>query len=377
MRLLFIRIAKASLARALQDVARAVSPNHPNPILAGIYLEASVDGLLLKASNTSLSVECRVPPDDALTVKETGRIVVPARHLIEIARRLPSEPTTLAVRESRLLTIEAGSAKFRLRGMDAELFPARNDAIATDDAILMRRRDLKSVIRQVAGIASVSESRPILTGVRFDRDEAGLRFVATDGVRFAARTLPYGGSPALKPPVTIPARNLHDIARMLPDDEELAEITMDSRRLNVRTDRLQIQTSLLEGAYPSVQRFIPQGYLSEAVVHTASLLDAAERIAALANDSIASLATGRTGKLALSSRQAEIGEAQDEVAVESSSGDPFALSLNGPYLVQLLRVLDCERVRLRYAGPMRPLVLQPAEAPASALYLIAPVRTAI
>ncbi|MBB6672015.1 DNA polymerase III subunit beta [Cohnella nanjingensis] len=370
-------ITKESLLNALQYVSRAASANHPIPLLSGIHLQVAADGFILRSNNTSLSVEYRIPlHSTGMNVRRTGSIVVPARYFNEMIRKLQPGMMTLETAEPFILSIRSGASQCRLCGMDAADFPSMNRLDeAADDKLRMNNGVLKSIIKQVAVAASASESRPVLTGVWFAQGEASLQFVATDGIRLASRTLPSARRAVPRSPVTVPSRNLYEISKMLNDEEGTVEIEVNGRQMRISTGELRIQSALLEGAYPSVHHLIPRSYLSEVTVETARLVQAAERVAVFTSESIVRLeAIGE--RLVFTSRTAEIGEVQDEVPVRESNGEPFTLSLNGKYLVEILRCLEGERVTLRYSGQRSPLVILPAADPSSALYLITPVRTA-
>ena len=55
------------------------------PILEGIYLEATPDGVKLKCSDLMLQKECILPA----TVEEEGSTVIPGKLFSEIVRKLP------------------------------------------------------------------------------------------------------------------------------------------------------------------------------------------------------------------------------------------------------------------------------------------------
>lgn len=86
---MLVNVTKETLLHALQHVLKAVVANSPNPILSGIHIQAYEKALVFTASNTSMTIQYRVPEDkDSMNVQRTGGIVVPARYLSEIIRRL-------------------------------------------------------------------------------------------------------------------------------------------------------------------------------------------------------------------------------------------------------------------------------------------------
>ncbi|WHY21547.1 DNA polymerase III subunit beta [Paenibacillus sp. G2S3] len=88
---MLFHVSKDSLSAALQVVLKAVSANSSIPLLSGIKIQAQASGLILTASNISMTIENKIPVEiEKLTVEKTGEIVVPARYFYEIIRKLDS-----------------------------------------------------------------------------------------------------------------------------------------------------------------------------------------------------------------------------------------------------------------------------------------------
>ncbi|MBD0379916.1 DNA polymerase III subunit beta [Paenibacillus sedimenti] len=373
---MLVNVTKDSLVNALQHVLKAISVNSPMPILAGINIQANANGLIFTASNTSMTIQYRIPQDNSsMTVQRTGGIVVPARYFNEIIRKLNAGLVTFEMNENLILTITSENSQIRLCGMDSADFPSIHFSDHhSSNKIQINNALLKSAIKQVAIAASTSETRPVLTGVSFEFNGASLNLVATDGIRLASRTLHIGKSANTSTNVIIPGRNLFEVHKMLSDEDDITEIEVGTNQIRFITNELQVQSALIEGVYPSIQNVIPQSYLSEVTVETSSLLHAVERVAILAGESIIRL-VATTHKLDLLSRTAEIGDVQDEVPLTEMIGEDFIISLNGKFFIDILRCMDNEYVRLRFTGKASPIVILPADARLSTLFLITPVRT--
>lgn len=376
MRSLRVAVTRDALINALQHVLKAVSANSPMPILKGIHIQAIVNGLIFTASNTSMTIQYTVPQNSSsLKVLENGGIVVPARYFHEMIRKLDDGFITLEIQEHFILTITTGSSRIRLCGMDCAEFPSMNRSEnGSVHKYQMNNALLKSSIGQVTTAASVSDARPVLTGVFFEYTEHRFKLTATDGIRFASRTLHIEEHINAGINVIIPAKNLNEIAKMLNAEDEITDIEVGANQIRFIANELQIQSVLIGGAFPSVN--IPQLYSSEIMMETACLLRAVERVFVLAGSSIIRLAAA-SGKLDISSATAEVGDVRDEVPLMERSGEDFTISLNGKLLMDILRCMDSGYVRLRFAGKMSPVVILPMDEPSSStLFLITPVRTA-
>ena len=324
-----------------------------------------------------MTITYKIPQEaGSLSIPLPGRIVVPARYFHEIVRKFNSGLITLIGNDSFLLTLRSGHTQIRLCGMDPTEFPLP-PSVEGQPVLKFSIPNglLKSAIKQMATVAATSENRPVLTGVCLAYSEASLCLTSTDGVRFATRTLPIVpdmNSEAVT--VVVPSKNLHEAVKLLAGDDDVTEIELEANRIRLQTPTVQIESAIIDGRYPVLHSIIPNGYRCELLVETLLLVNAFERATVLASASIVRI-VATAGKMDLQSHLAEIGDSVDEVPLQEMSGEDFQLSVNGKYMVDILRCLDDESVRIRFTGPLSPLVIQPVNDLTAALFLITPVRT--
>ncbi|MNZ86246.1 DNA polymerase III subunit beta [compost metagenome] len=378
MRSLLIHVSKDSLSTALQAALKAISANSSSRVLSGIHIQAQAEGLTLTASNISMTIEYKLPVKmDSMIVHKPGEIVVPARYFYEIIRKLDPGLIRLEIAETLILNIQSGNTQFRLCGMDTAEFPRIHYVDHPNtQKIRMKNTLLKQIFKHVVFAVSSLETRPVLTGVSLQIDNQNIRIVATDGIRLAQHVVEnvedYGASPLN---VIIPGSTLEDLLKIINDDEgSSTQIEIGQKQIRFISDGLRVQSALHEGTYPYVDNLIPQVYISEVIVKTERLLRVVERIAILAGESV-TLGVYPSGILHLISRAADVGEAKEEIPLEYLEGEYFRVAFNGKYFRDILRAIDSETLRIRFAGKERPLVIQPVDMTSSTLFLITPMRT--
>ncbi len=77
--------------KTLNDVQRAISAKTTIPILTGLKLVLSQEGLTLTGSDADISIEATLASNDEknqLVVEEAGAIVLPARFFSEIVKKI-------------------------------------------------------------------------------------------------------------------------------------------------------------------------------------------------------------------------------------------------------------------------------------------------
>lgn len=385
-----IEVSQAVLSEALQQVARAVSPHSPLPGHSGVLLQTGGNRLTLSAGSAVMTIRADVPSAEressaaAPGVRQPSGdecgIVVPARYLLDIVRKLPASPVELEFAEELALTVRAGTGVFRLCGMDAGAFPEMPPIGTAGWRITLPNGLLKSMIRQVAFAAASSETRPLLCGVLCRIDGQSMRLVATDSVRFASRTspLPHANGGLACAEAVIPGKSLSELAKLLHDDCGETTIAADDRHIRFQTSRFTLTCSLLHGTYPPIDKLVPSRFASECTADTALMLHAVERVTLLAGEGhIVRLRLNEGGTAELVASSAEIGDVREEVRLGGRNGDAIAVSFNGKYMADILRAIDSPNVKLRFSDKLGPIAAEPADASSPSVYLLTPIRTAM
>ncbi|WP_029192897.1 DNA polymerase III subunit beta [Paenibacillus harenae] len=371
-----IEISQRLLCKALHLLSGAVSAKNVIPILTGMKLHADHTGLTLTAGHTGMLLQYKFPADDdQVTVRQPGSIVIPARYLTDIIRHLPAGTVSITSSEDYNVIISAGNAVYRLCGMSVDEYPSIAGS-EHSDILHCPNLALKKMIKQVSFAVSTSEARPVLTGVSCRIEEEQVRLVASDGVRLASRIMPLQKkSGSTFPAVIIPGKHLTDFSKMLHDEQASTAISLGRNTILFQTNSISMQSSLLEGSYPSTDKLAPEAFTTEMTVNTFDLLHALERVSLLAGDNKAvKLSIESDQTMELTSRTAAIGEVTESIAIEALVGEKLAISFNGKYMLDIVGVMDCGKVHIRLTGRRNPIIVQPADSSGS-LYIVTPMLT--
>src|SRR5262249_58943456 len=85
-------VDRGAVGEAVAFVSRALPSRPVVPLLSGMLIEASADGLTLSCFDYEVSARVRVDAD----VAAHGSALVPGRLLAEITRSLPAQPAEFA-----------------------------------------------------------------------------------------------------------------------------------------------------------------------------------------------------------------------------------------------------------------------------------------
>ncbi len=364
-------ISREKLQEGLNAVATAVPSKTTLPVLANILVQTSDKGIRLSGTDLDIAVSTEVTAD----VENAGGITIPARKLSEIARELPPAPVKIASSGDQRITLECGRSRFKLLGLPKSEFPAF-PTIPFDKASRVPSGDLQKLISHTAFAASTEESRPILNGVLWELHGSVMRMVATNGHRLAKMELPARtGDARAKSDFIIPPKALEQIRRLFPAEEEL-EVAHGENHVGFRSPFTAVYTRLIEGPYPGYEQVIPKDNDKTAIVDRQALTSALKRMSVVASDQTHRIRLSfNSAMLKFSVSTPDLGEAQDELPVRYT-GDPLDIGFNAAYLLEILRYMPTDEVRMTFKAPERAATVEPEgwSDPARYLCLLMPLR---
>jgi DNA polymerase III subunit beta len=350
-------------SEAVSFVVKLLPQRNPQPILAGVLIEASDAGLSLAAFDYEASARTTIEA----TVDEPGTILVHGRLLSEIASRLPNAPIQIEVDDDGGILLSCGSARFTLSSMPVQEYPAIPEV--TGDSGLVPSEDFATAIAQVAFAASRDDVTPVLTGVQLEVSGTGLSLVATDRYRVALREIPWdGGGTASEESTTalVPARTLTEVGKTFAHggDISIAFSGSGDREIIAFTAGNKTVTSLLiKGNFPPVRRLFPEATEHHAVVNTAELAEAVRRVSLVLDRSAPLRFTFTTDSVSMDASGTEQARATESVDA-NLVGEDVTLGLNPQYLLESLSAVKSEFVRITFtssdnANKLSPVLITP------------------
>jgi DNA polymerase-3 subunit beta len=351
-----------NLNRGLSIVGRAVATRTTLPITNNVLLATDQSRLKLVATNLEMAISCWI----GAKVEEEGTITVPARLLTEFISSLPSDNVEISLSRTRTLQLKCPRFEARISGIDAKDFPPIpkvDDGITTQVDV----EALRQGISLVAFAAATEESRPVLTGVNTEFDGGLMTLAAADGFRLAVCKVPTTSPVSQKTEVIIPARTLSELNRLMADQEEPIEIRVNPNKSQVlfRLKNIELVSQLVQGTFPKYGQLIPQSFSTRAVVDVAEFLRATRTASIFARDGsgivrlvIVPGADLTPGKVTISARSEEIGDDSGEVDA-TVEGQEAKIAFNGKYLMDVLGVLNEDKVALETTNPSSPGVIRP------------------
>lgn len=348
-----LRAERTQFADAVSWVTRTVGTRVSLPALSGVYLEATADSLICRATDLEVAAEIVLP----VQVDTPGRVLLPGRLLAQLVSRFPDAPVELASDGERV-EIACGRARFRVRGMHVDDFPTLAEPQPDAPKGVLRSDAFARMVSQVARAASSDEGRPVLTGVFLDAADGSVRTAATDSYRLAVRTLsfetPTEGS------ALIPARSLQEAAKAAAELGGSISIVIEDGQVSFLFGDRRLTTKLIEGTFPNYQALLPDGFETVVTVKRSALVEALQRVAIVAmgqSNTPVSL-TFSEGSIELAATNHEMGDAVESVQA-TVDGDGLTIAFNPAFLLSGLDATGTEMIRIELRDGLKPAVLRP------------------
>ena len=381
------RLVREDFADAVAWVARNLPARPTVPVLAGVLLTGSDDGLTISGFDYEVSAEAQV----AAEIASPGRVLVSGRLLSDITRALPNKPVDFYVDGNRV-ALTCGSARFSLPTMAVEDYPTL-PALPEETGALPA--DLfAEAISQVAVAAGRDDTLPMLTGIRVEISGDTVVLAATDRFRLAVRELTWSASsPDIEAAVLVPAKTLAEAAKAGTDGSDV-QLSLGAGSavgkeglLGISGNGKRSTTRLLDAEFPKFRQLLPTEHTAVATIDVAELTEAIKLVALVADRGAQVRMEFADGMLRLSAGADDVGRAEEDLAVDFV-GEPLTIAFNPTYLTDGLVSVHSNRVSFGFTTPGKPALLRPSSdedaqptgsgpftaPPTDYVYLLMPVR---
>ncbi|MEJ2502631.1 MAG: DNA polymerase III subunit beta [Gemmatimonadota bacterium] len=361
-------ITRDNLQQGLAAVGASIPTRTTLPVLSNILIEAGDEGVQMSGTDLDIAVTLRVPAE----VEEPGAITVPAKKLQELARELPEAPARITTTGERLELV-CGKATFRLNGMPRDEFPTFPQ-VDFESSWTIGGERISEMIERTSFAVSTEESRPILNGVLWQLAEGEMRMVATNGHRLAKLTVPAASGSAPHADLIVPPKAVAQVQRLF-DEADAIQVARRETHLGFRKNGPRVYTRLIEGPYPNYEQVIPKDNDRIALADKETLTRSLRRMAVVASDQTHRVRLAFAGAvLRLSVETPDLGDAHEEMEV-SYDGEALDIGFNANYLLEVLRYMPSDEVKLSFKAPERAATVEPTEQEdGDYLCLIMPLR---
>lgn len=360
-------VNREKLCEAVMNLSRAVSTKATFPVLEGIHMTATSDGLKMMAYNLEIGMTKTID----ITCSEEGSIVFKAKLLGDILRSMTDDTVSFEVNDRLVCKIKCGSAMFDIMGMPASDFP---EMPTVDDCerLVFPCDILKDMVRQtVFATAQADAQKPILTGLLFDIEEDNVKVVGVDGYRLAVRKQMLNLGKKMS--FVISAKTIGEVVKIISEEDENIEFFVGRRHVAMSVDGYSVVSRKIEGEFIDYKKIMPSSFSTSFKVNTKSIASTIERISLIINDQ---LKTPMRCKIEadeiIFSCATALGRATDSYKTEIT-GETFEIGINNRFLLDALKNCDCDEVVMNFNGSFASVIILPTEGD-DFVYMVMPMR---
>jgi DNA polymerase III subunit beta len=374
------RVERDVFADAVAWAARSLPVRPSAPVLAGLLIEASNEGLVL----STFDYETSARADLTAQVSDDGSALVSGRLLADICRSLPHKPVDVVL-EGPKVQLTCGSARFSLQTMPVEDYPKLPEMPGATGTV--SSNDFAHAVAQAVTAAGRDDMLPVLTGVRLEIDGSSISLLATDRFRLSHRELSWDPrTPDDTLAALVPAKVLGDTAKSLTSGSEVT-IALASGGAGegiigfegaAAGGTRRTTTRLLDGDFPKVRSLFPAEHQTVARVDKAALIESVRRVALVAERNTAVQMAFSSGVLTLDAGSGDEAQASESIEAEVD-GEDITTGFNPQFLLDGLTAIDEPIVELAFTQSSKPVVISGHVEPGSSgipsfRYLLMPRR---
>lgn len=371
-----LSILKENFLKGLNVASKATSKSITLPILSNFLLSTEKNFLKISSTDLEMGVQYWVL---AKTEKE-GCITIPARFLINLITLIPDEKIKLETK-GETLYIEGKEYKNQIKGLKSDDFPIIPE-VKNERKIEVDSQLLTKGLSSVVGAASLSQTRPEISGVYFSLNDNSLECVATDSFRLAQKKILLKSNQLKeKTSLIVLQKTIQEIISIF--SETSGEITVyfspnqvmfESKMSETSHPRIRVTSRLIEGEYPNYKEIIPKDFKTRLVLQKQDFFNKIKT---------ASLFSGKINEVTLkikpSKKIVEVFAQNPDLGKSTSKiegdvdGDDAEMSFNYRFLVDGLTNMDTKEVIFELNGEESPGVLKPVK-DNSFIYVVMPIK---
>ena len=325
-------------------VASIVPSSALKSILKGVKVEVKNSRVELTATDLEVLVKCIL---SAKGCDEEGGIVMPAARVNNVLREWAGNEEVVVSIESGNCILRSRGGYFKIAGEDFRQFP-EIAMVNTRGFVEIDGEVINDMIGRVIHSASTLKARSILCGVFVRVLGDDLIMVAADGNRMSSIKRKLSNPDGISMDGIVAVKCLTFLQRFVSECKGILRLGIGELQVCFAGEKGEIVSQLIDGRYPRYEDFIPKENDRKVEVDRIKLLSGVKMASFMTNEEYRMVKfIFKQGKLVLSARTADVGEAELEVAIKYEGPD-FEISFDPVYIADALKVSDGDTVVMEF-----------------------------
>ncbi|MEK7658345.1 MAG: DNA polymerase III subunit beta [Patescibacteria group bacterium] len=371
-----IEVLKENLKTGLSISEKTIGKNLSLPILDNVLISTEDNFLSLSSTDLETAIKLWI----LVKIIKKGKVAVPAKFLSSYISTLPNEKITLEA-NGQNLHIDCKNFKTQIQGHNPEEFPIIPE-FKNLEYIEIDNNKLCQGLSQIVDVASLSQTRPEISGIYFVFSKNLLKIVATDSFRLAEKTINLESFVKKDYSFILPQKPAKEIINILAEKEGIIKIYFSPSQIlfefpmkEILHPQIQITSRLIEGEYPDYQEIIPKKFKTQVILKRDEFLNQIKT---------ASLFSGKINEVKITinvekkeieifAQSPDLGE-NKSIIIGKIDGESIEASFNHRFLTDGLLNIKSSEVMFNLSKEEGACILRPV-GDASYIYVVMPIKS--
>lgn len=366
---------KLSLLTAVRDAAKAASKNGVEQALMNVLLTLEDNTLTVTGTDNQIAIR------ETMTVegKRSGSVAILADLLCDTldgVQTSKSDSAELVVGTDYRVTLTSGSSvSYNLNARSHEAFPLIAP-VEEANSLVVSGTLLREISKKMQMVASASPGGlNTYDEVLVEGAKGIFTICATDSVRLAFLDMPRESTGLEflgEFKVLIPSKVIKTVAGLVRPDDKV-EIKFTASEAVFRFRHTEMRGRLSDRTFPNFRTIMPKSQAINAVIPTASFVDALKGVMVTAKDSKNKVFVDFTADLiTVSSTSPELGESKRSIEAVVDGKD-IRLAFNAKYLLDFLGVAEHDTIKWGVTSSSFPAEMTPDLEGNGYRYIVMPI----
>ncbi|MDR2211155.1 MAG: DNA polymerase III subunit beta [Spirochaetaceae bacterium] len=351
---------RSTLLKEISIAQEIIASRNVISILSNIYLEASDNELIIKATDMKVNFETKVP----IEVKEPGSTTIFGDKFLGILSSIPDGEIEFEKTENTVVIRPVKrKIKFQLKCIASEKYP-EFPVFNEEKHFEVPVREFKEMIQQTVFAVSDDETRYFMNGVFFKKEDGKIIMVSTDGRRLAYVEKNISSKENDFSGLIIPPKILTVLLKRA-GEEGMLSISITDKNIFIQFGCYKLSSVLIEGQFPNYQRVIPEKQEYFCTVNRLETLEALKRVSLLVEQkSYRIYLILLPGALVVSSNrediseEGDIGNAKEEIPC-TYEGEEISIALNYRYIEEPFKIMTEDEISICFTEAGKAITIRP------------------
>lgn len=350
-------VSSTTLLKHLSQINGVLNSSNTLPILDNFLFDITPSKLTICASDLETTMITYLEVES----KDSGKIAVPAKLLMDTLKTFSEQPLTFTIDEKNFgIEIASDYGKYKLTGHNADEYP-KIPTVESPSTFEMDASAFATGINKTIFATGNDDLRPVMSGVFCQLSDTGVIFVATDAhklVRYRRLDVKAPNNASF----ILPKKPLNLLRNLLSGEVGNVKIEYNPTSAFFAHNNIQLVCRLIDGKYPNYEAVIPKENPNKLTIDRQALANSIKRVSIFSNKTTYQIRLKITGnQLQVSAQDLDFSNEAIERLPCQFEGQDMEIGFNSKFLIEMLNNIETEQVNLEMSASNRAGILLPVD----------------